>query len=97
MSASQIRRHSVTLQGHRTSISLEDAFWARLKLIAARRGLSINGLVAEIDAARIGDDAGGGNLSSALRVLALEDALQASGNSTGLTWDSAVKAGGKPP
>ncbi len=76
----QIRRHSVTLQGHRTSISLEDAFWGRLKLIAARQGLSINALVAKVDAERTG------NLSSALRVLAFKDALQdASGNRSGFT------------
>lgn len=75
MSGAAVNRHSVTLQGHRTSISLEDAFWRRLKAIATRRGLSINALVAEVDAARTGE--GGGNLSSALRVLVLEDALDA--------------------
>jgi predicted DNA-binding ribbon-helix-helix protein len=91
VTGTDIRRHSVTLQGHHTSISLEDAFWTRLKLIANRRGLSINALVAEVDAAR------DGNLSSALRVLALEDALQVSGNSTGFTCDNAISAGGKPP
>lgn len=84
MNGSTVRSRSVTLQGHRTSVSLEDAFWTRLKDIAARRDLSLNALVAEVDAAR------SGNLSSALRVLVLEDALQsppdaASGNSTGLT------------
>lgn len=83
MSGAVVRRHSVTLQGHRTSVSLEDAFWRRLKLIAAERGLSINALVAEVDAGR--DVEAGGNLSSALRLLVLEDALQASGNNTGLT------------
>lgn len=77
MTGAAIRRHSVTLQGHRTSISLEDAFWDRLKAIARRRGLSMNALITEVDAARAG------NLSSALRVLALEDALQSSGNSAG--------------
>ncbi len=69
MSGSEIRRHSVTLQGHRTSISIEDAFWRRLQAIAARRGVSMNALIAEVDAARQG------NLSSALRLLAFEDAL----------------------
>lgn len=71
MSGARIRRHSVTLQGHRTSVSLEDAFWIRLKALAARRGRSVNALVAEIDAARDLD----GNLSSALRIAVLEDAL----------------------
>ena len=91
MTGAKIRRHSVTLQGHRTSISLENAFWGRLKLLASRRRLSINALVAEVDATR------DGNLSSALRVLVLEDALHASGNSTVLTCDSAISAGGNPP
>ena len=85
-----IRRRSVTLYGHRTSISIEDAFWAQLQKLAKRRGLSMNALVAEVDEARTG------NLSSALRLLAFED-VQSSGNSTGFTCDSAVKAGGKPP
>ncbi|MEK9905507.1 MAG: ribbon-helix-helix domain-containing protein [Rhodospirillales bacterium] len=78
MSPTTIRRHSVTLQGHRTSISLENAFWDRLRSIALRRGISMNLLITEIDKTR------DGNLSSALRVLALEDAIQESGKSTGL-------------
>lgn len=53
------------MAGHRTSVSLEDAFWDVLKDIAARRGLSLNQLVAEVDEGRTG------NLSSALRVYAL--------------------------
>jgi predicted DNA-binding ribbon-helix-helix protein len=78
MSPTTIRRHSVTLQGHRTSISLENAFWDRLRSIALRRGISINLLITEIDKTR------DGNLSSALRVLALEDAIQESWKSMGL-------------
>ncbi|MEL0003485.1 MAG: ribbon-helix-helix domain-containing protein [Rhodospirillales bacterium] len=78
MSPTTIRRHSVTLQGHRTSISLENAFWDSLRSIALRRGISINLLITEIDKTR------DGNLSSALRVLALEDAIQESGKSMGL-------------
>lgn len=77
--AAQMRRHSVTLSGHKTSISLEDGFWEELKRIAAARGLSMNALVTEIDKTR------SGNLSSALRMLVLEDLHQPSGNSTGLT------------
>jgi predicted DNA-binding ribbon-helix-helix protein len=59
-----IRKHSATLHGHRTSFSLEDAFWDELKLIAAARKLSIAALIAEIDDARPADS----NLSSALRL-----------------------------
>lgn len=61
------RKRSLTLQGHRTSVSLEDAFWIELQAIATDRGLSVNALVAEIDAAR-GVSAG---LASAIRVYVL--------------------------
>jgi len=60
-------KHSVTLRGHRTSISLEDAFWRELREIAAQKGMAINALVAEVDAER-GMDMG---LASALRVYVL--------------------------
>lgn len=62
-----IRKHSVVVAGHRTSVSLEDAFWQELVTIAARQGLSLNALIARID----GDRAG--NLSSAIRIFVLED------------------------
>lgn len=61
------RKHSVTLRGHRTSISLEDEFWDEFRAIAAARGLPINALVAEIDAAR-GLDIG---LAGAIRLFVL--------------------------
>jgi predicted DNA-binding ribbon-helix-helix protein len=60
-------KRSLTIAGHRTSLSLETAFWRRLEALAAARGVSLSALVAEIDAAR-----GDANLSSALRVFALE-------------------------
>ena len=47
-----IRKRSVRIAGHRTSLSLEAAFWDQLKAIADARGLSLNKLVAEIDTAR---------------------------------------------
>lgn len=59
-----IRKHSATLHGHRTSFSLEDAFWDELKRIAATRQLSVAALLSEIDDARSADS----NLSSALRI-----------------------------
>lgn len=62
-------KHSVTLRGHRTSISLEAAFWDELRKIAARRDLPINALVAEIDEAREMDT----GLASAIRVYILSD------------------------
>lgn len=61
-----LRKRSVRVAGHRTSVTLEGAFWAALKEIAARRGLSLDRLITEVDAERRG------NLSSALRVYALE-------------------------
>ena len=62
-------KHSVTLKGHRTSISLEDEFWKELRRISAERGKPINGLVAEIDVKR-GTRLG---LASAIRVFVLEE------------------------
>jgi len=66
MSARPIK-HSVTLRGHRTSISLEDEFWNEFKEISADLNLPINALVAQIDADR-GMEAG---LASAIRVFVL--------------------------
>ena len=64
--ADELRKGSVVLAGHRTSISLERAFWRALKDIAKARGCSVNQLVSEIDRDRRG------NLSSAVRVYVLE-------------------------
>lgn len=65
-------KHSVTLKGHRTSISLEDEFWQALRNIATEKSMPINVLVAEIDVDR-GADIG---LASAIRLYILRD-LQA--------------------
>ena len=50
----RVVKRSLVVAGHRTSVSLEDAFWHRLKAIAADRGLSVNALAAVVDAARGG-------------------------------------------
>jgi predicted DNA-binding ribbon-helix-helix protein len=60
-------KHSVSIAGHRTSLSLEDAFWSALKEIARRRGVSLAQLVREVDAGR-----NGASLSSALRVFVMQ-------------------------
>lgn len=60
-------KHSLTLHGHRTSVSLEPAFWLAFRAIAAERGTTINALAAEIDAGRPGDV----GLASAIRVFVL--------------------------
>ena len=64
---SSIRKRSVTIAGHSTSVSLEAAFWDALKHIAAARDVSINALIESIDEGR------SGNLSSAIRVFVLAE------------------------
>jgi len=68
-----IRKRSVMISGHATSVSLEQAFWQRLKAIAKHQGVSVNALIGEIDGERSPPDAGerAGNLSSAIRVFVL--------------------------
>jgi predicted DNA-binding ribbon-helix-helix protein len=60
-----VRKRSVDIGGHRTSVSIEEPFWEALKLIADERRVSVNALIVEIDATRAG------NLSSAIRVFVL--------------------------
>ena len=62
-----IRKRSVVVAGHRTSVSLEAEFWSELKAIAAERKQSINELVETVDRGRAG------NLSSALRLFVLAE------------------------
>lgn len=65
-----VLKRSVSIAGHRTSISLEAPFWEGLNRLAAARGVSVQRLVGTIDAAR-----GQANLSSAIRVAVLRAAL----------------------
>ena len=65
---SGVRKRSVTIRGHRTSYSIEQAFYDELKKIAARRDRALAALVAEIDEQRPRDT----NLSSALRLYVLD-------------------------
>ena len=67
------RKGSLTLSGHRTSVTLEPEFWTVLRAMARARGASLNALAAEIDAARPPQQ----GLASALRVAALRWALSA--------------------
>ena len=62
----RIRKRSVIVAGHRTSVSLEEEFWAVIRQIADSQNLSLNQLVTTIDRSR------DGNLSSALRLFALD-------------------------
>ena len=66
MKSSVIKR-SVVIDGHKTSVSLEDAFWDDLKEIAHAQQATLSALVAKIDEARAH-----GNLSSAIRLFVLE-------------------------
>lgn len=61
------KKHSLTLRGHRTSVSLEDPFWKAFIGIAATEGIPINELAAKIDAARLVD----AGLASAIRLFVL--------------------------
>jgi predicted DNA-binding ribbon-helix-helix protein len=63
---SPVQKRSIVLAGHKTSVSLENAFWQGLKEIAAGRNVTLSELVAGIDAERKH-----GNLSSALRLFVL--------------------------
>ncbi len=60
-----LKKRSILIAGHATSVSLEEEFWAVLRRIAADDGISLNRLVADVDREREG------NLSSALRLLVL--------------------------
>ncbi|HMF26197.1 MAG TPA: ribbon-helix-helix domain-containing protein [Pseudolabrys sp.] len=65
MKSSVIKR-SITIDGHKTSISLEDPFWSNLKEIARSQQATLSKLLAKIDGTRQG------NLSSAIRLFVLE-------------------------
>ena len=69
-----IRRHSVRIAGHPTSISIEDEFWREINQAAQEEGTSTAQLIAAVDNARTADSEGGRpppNLSSALRLYVL--------------------------
>lgn len=66
-------KRSLTLHGHRTSVSLEEAFWQEFRRLAAEEGLALNALAERIDEGR-----GDVGLASAIRVHVLESALRRS-------------------
>lgn len=65
---SPIVKRSIVISGHKTSVSLEDAFWAGLKEIAISHKITLSNLVADIDSRR-----DRGNLSSAIRLFVLRE------------------------
>jgi predicted DNA-binding ribbon-helix-helix protein len=65
-----MKKRSVSIRGHRTSLSLEDGFWDEVAAIARSRGISVAALITEIDRTRMA------GLSSAVRLFVLEDLKQ---------------------
>lgn len=65
-------KHSLTLKGHRTSVSLEAEFWRAFRAIAKAQNIPINALAAQIDADRTPDV----GLASSIRVFVLERAIR---------------------
>jgi predicted DNA-binding ribbon-helix-helix protein len=61
-------KHSITIAGHRTSVSIEQPFWQALGEIAAARNAGLATIIAEIDRSR----PAGTNLSSAIRLYVLD-------------------------
>jgi predicted DNA-binding ribbon-helix-helix protein len=64
---SPVIKRSIVIAGHKTSVSLEDAFWTSLKEIADDRNVTLSDLVSSIDT-----DRRHGNLSSAIRLFVLD-------------------------
>lgn len=71
-----IRKRSVNILGHQTSISMEEEFWTALKDIAEREDISMNKLIANIDDARQISPDERHNLSSAVRVYILKSLIK---------------------
>lgn len=66
-----MKKRSVMISGHQTSVTLEDEFWTELQKIAARKKLSVGGLISEIDQTKSTN-----NLSSAIRIFVLQSVQQ---------------------
>jgi predicted DNA-binding ribbon-helix-helix protein len=64
---SPVVKRSIVVAGHKTSVSLEEAFWSGMKEISAARDMTLSELVGEIDGGRQQ-----GNLSSAIRLFVLD-------------------------
>ncbi|MBV8745551.1 MAG: ribbon-helix-helix domain-containing protein [Xanthobacteraceae bacterium] len=74
---SQVVKRSIVIAGHKTSVSLEDAFWKGLKEIAAMRNIPLSDLVSTID-----NERQHGNLSSAIRLFVLDHYRTQAGGAT---------------
>jgi predicted DNA-binding ribbon-helix-helix protein len=88
---SPVVKRSIVIAGHKTSISLEDAFWKALKDIAIARRATLSDLVASIDAERQH-----GNLSSAIRLFVLDHYQSKSMGHVSTATSSTASVGGAP-
>jgi len=85
---SQIIKRSIVIDGHKTSVSLENAFWSCLKEIARAKQATLSNTVAEIDKTRQH-----GNLSSAIRLFVLDRVRTPETNRTHVTAVESVSYG----
>ena len=88
---SPVVKRSIVIATHKTSVSLEDAFWSALKEIAAQREMTLSELVASIDT-----DRRHGNLSSAIRIYVLDHFRALSESGRGSRADKREGAGSRP-
>jgi len=94
---SLVTKRSVVIAGHKTSVSLEDAFWDELKIFAEQQRMTLSSVVNDIDTKREG-----GNLSSAIRLFVLQRAqarareISAQRQSGGAAAGSGTHAGISP-
>ena len=88
MNNSPVVKRSIVIAGHKTSVSLEDAFWQGLKEIATERELTLSDMVATIDT-----DRHNGNLSSAIRLFVLDHYRGQSGQPRARSRETAAHAG----
>jgi predicted DNA-binding ribbon-helix-helix protein len=88
---SLVAKRSIVIAGHKTSVSLEDAFWKALKEIASGRDLTLSNMVGAIDSVRVS-----GNLSSAIRLFVLDHYRTMIGSAAG-TRSSHVEIAAQSP
>src|SRR3954469_22708402 len=88
---SPVVKRSIVIAGHKTSVSLEDAFWSGLKDIASSRNMTLSELVASIDA-----DRRQGNPSSALRLFVLEHYRIQAGSTAATEAETRTPGGVRP-
>jgi predicted DNA-binding ribbon-helix-helix protein len=89
---SQVVKRSIIIAGHKTSVSLEDAFWLALKEIAQDRKMTISDLVGTIDS-----DRHHSNLSSAIRLFVLDHYRSQNGSAGALTTSRERRTTGFTP